>query len=69
MTIPIERTRSLLIAENLLRELAVSNRAYARAEIRMLAKSALRHFPTLYDIERLAEAAPELLARPQECVD
>jgi len=69
MTLPVERTRALLKAEKLLRDLVCSCSAYSRAELRTLAGSALRHYPTTYDIEQLAEAAPDVLAHVSETVE
>ena len=66
MTLPVERTRALLKAEALLKGLAGHGPTYSRAEARELARSALRHFPTAYDIDRLAELAHDILADVSE---
>jgi hypothetical protein len=66
MTLPVERTRALLKTEALLKDLLSYERSYSRAELRVMAGSALRHYPTTYDIERLAEVAPDVLAPVSE---
>lgn len=61
MTIPTERTRAVIQAEELLLDL-VSSRKTPRIpkEIRDRAARILRHYPSKYDMELAAETSPEL---------
>jgi hypothetical protein len=44
------------------------NRSGLSDEIRDEAKRVLRHFPSEYDLDRLAEASPEILQKQMEPV-
>lgn len=58
MTLPDERTRNVLQAGAFLKELA-SNKAVPK-EVREEAYRLLRHYPTLSDIEAIAQREEEL---------
>lgn len=59
---PDERYRALLGTEHLLLDLfkAPSERPTYR-EVRERARRVLRHYPTLYDLDRLAARSPDIL--------
>ena len=63
MTIPHERYRALVWAEKLLNDL-VSPSATPRVpkEVRQRALHVLRHFPSVYEFEQIAESSPLLSA-------
>ena len=67
MTLPDERYRSVLQARRLLEELC-DPRLTPRvaAGIRDRARGALRHYPTWYDMQRAAQAAPEVFQERME---
>lgn len=69
MTLPDERYRALERTEQFLIDLC-STRRYPRVpkEVRNHARSLLRHYPSGYDLERLAEAAPDVIVARMEAV-
>lgn len=68
MTLPYERARSILYAQSVLRSLlfdgteedSLSNETKERI------RSALRHYPTEYDVRELAKKCPEILFMADE---
>lgn len=64
MTLPDERFRALKYGEKFLMELC-DPRVTPRVPsyVRERARSILRHFPTKYDIESIAEAMPERFSK------
>ena len=67
MTLPDERYRSIMQAKRLLEELC-SPQLTPRlaAGIRDRARGALRHYPSEYDMQRAAQAAPEVFQERME---
>lgn len=67
MTLPDERYRAVKWAREFLTDLANPN-AIKRvpAEVRHRARSALRHFPTTYEMDMAARKAPELFQETME---
>ena len=64
MTLPYERTRAILGAEELLKELLDPNKhAETTAETRRDIKWALRHYPEEHDINTIAQNCPDELSR------
>lgn len=60
MTIPVERFRAIFYAESLLKDLLDPKKTPRIPKIiRGRAASALRHFPTQFEMEMTAEKAPE----------
>ena len=67
MTLPDERYRSIMQAKRLLQELCDPQRTpRLAAGIRDRARGALRHYPSEYDMQRAAEAAPDVFAEQME---
>lgn len=64
MTMPDERTRSVLQTRQFLEELAGAKVSGIPEEVRVEARRLLRHFPEKYDLVFAAEARPDLWARP-----
>jgi hypothetical protein len=61
MTLPDERYRAVLTAERLLKDLCDPTKTpRVPKSIRSRAASALRHFPSSYDMGRAAAACPEV---------
>ena len=61
MTLPDERYRAVLAAERFLADLLDSKKTpRVPAEIRQRARSVLRHYPSKWDMDRAAHAAPEV---------
>ena len=60
MTLPDERYRSVKWAEGFLKRLAGGHYARTPKAVRDEARSILRHYPSDYDMNRAAEAAPEV---------
>ena len=61
MTLPDERYRALKMNEQFLLDLCIpSSTPKVPSYIRDRARSVLRHFPTKYEIEQIAEALPNL---------
>lgn len=63
MTMPNERTRSVLQTRRFLEELAGAKVMGIPEEVRVEARRLLRHFPDTYDLELSAEACPDRWAR------
>jgi len=63
MTLPDERTRSLLNVREFLIALASPHGGLKRipSDVRRQARYLLKHYPTTWDLDRLAERCPELL--------
>ena len=68
MTLPDERYRAVQWAERFLREIATDRKKYPRvpAAVRREAYSILRHYPSTWDLDRAADAAPEVFAARME---
>lgn len=66
MTLPDERYRSLKQGRKLLEELCDPGKTpRVPSIVRDRARGALRHFPTDYDIDMLAQSCPHLLDKEQ----
>ena len=62
MTLPDERYRALKQGKKLLEELCDPGRTpRVPSLVRDKARTALRHFPSDYEIDRIAEQCPEIL--------
>ena len=62
MTLPDERYRALKQGKKLLEELCDPGRTpRVPSLVRDRARGALRHYPSDYELERMAEKGPELL--------
>ena len=69
MTLPDERYRAVLYAEEFLRALADSNiTKRVPKELRQRARGILRHYPNTWDMQQAAEGAPEVFAERMEDV-
>jgi hypothetical protein len=68
MTLPDERYRAIKWAERFLRELATDRKKYPRVpkNVRQEAFSILRHYPGSWDMQRAAEAVPEIFQERME---
>ncbi len=66
MTLPDERYRSVKWAEAFLKRLAGGHYARTPKAVRDEARSILRHYPSDYDMNRAAEAAPEVFQERME---
>ena len=68
MTLPDERYRAVKWAEGFLKRLAGGDIDIPRVPkaVRDEARSILRHYPTDYDMNRAAEAAPEVFQERME---
>ena len=66
MTLPDERYRSVKWAEGFLKRLAGGQYARTPKAVRDEARSILRHYPSDYDMNRAAEAAPEVFQERME---
>ena len=67
MTLPDERYRAVRWAQRFLVSI-MTTRSGLSEEIKGEAKSILRHYPTEYELDRLAEASPEILQKQMEPV-
>lgn len=67
MTLPDERYRAVVAAERFLRDLC-DPKATPRvpASIRARARAVLRHYPLQWDLDRAAQAAPDIFAERME---
>ncbi len=65
MTLPDERYRAVKWAERFLQELATNPLKYPRVpkSVRKEAHSILRHYPGTWDMERAAQACPEVFQK------
>lgn len=62
MTLPDERYRALLQAKKLIQELTDPGKTpRVPGIVRDRARGALRHFPTEWELEKMADNSPELL--------
>lgn len=61
MTLPDERYRAMRDLPKVLLELAKPGCKLRKREVRMLIRIMLRHYPTVYELERIAKRCPELL--------
>lgn len=62
MTLPDERYRAMKYGKKLLEELCDPGKTpRVPSIVRDRARSALRHYPSDYELERIAETCPELL--------
>ena len=66
MTLPDERYRSVKWAEGFLKRLAGGHYARTPKAVRDEARSILRHYPSDYDMNRAAAAAPEVFQERME---
>jgi hypothetical protein len=68
MTLPDERYRAVKWAERFLQELATDRKKYPRVpkSVRQEAYSILRHYPSSWDMQRAAEAVPEVFQERME---
>jgi hypothetical protein len=67
MTLPDERYRAVLATERFLLELCDPKKTpRVSREVRQRAGSLLRHYPSSFDLERLAAAAPEVIVAKME---
>lgn len=62
MTLPDERYRALLNIRPALLAMCAPGRM-TKTELRETVRRLLRHYPTVYDLERMAKKCPELLKR------
>lgn len=69
MTLPDERYRAVLWAGRFLQSLSYSSETpRVPLKIREEARSILRHFPTEWDMDRAADAAPDVFQTRMEAV-
>ena len=66
LTLPDERYRSVKWAEGFLKRLAGGQYARTPKAVRDEARSILRHYPSDWDMNRAAEAAPEVFQERME---
>lgn len=68
MTLPYERARSILYAKSVLISLLTDDTGEDKLskETQERIRSALRHYPTEYDIRELAKGCPEILFMADE---
>ena len=66
MTVPIERSRAVIYAEQFLIRLVSREIKRIPKEVREEARRILRHFPTRYDLIDLARRAPDRWGRPED---
>jgi hypothetical protein len=66
MTLPDERYRSVKWAEGFLKRLAGGEIPRVPKAVRDEARSVLRHYPSDYDMQRAAAAAPEVFQERME---
>ena len=68
MTLPYERARSILYTRELLVDLLYGDDEDSKLskEAEQRVKSALRHYPTEYDVRVLADRCPEILFMEDE---
>ena len=67
MTLPDERYRAIRLAESFLQDLCNCHQTpRVPGGVRERARSILRHYPSDYDLERLAEKAPDVVVREME---
>ena len=66
MTLPDERYRAVKWAEGFLKRLAGGEYARVPKAVRDEARSILRHYPSDWDMNRAAQAAPEVFQEQME---
>jgi len=68
MTLPDERYRAVMWAERFLRELAHDTKKYPRIskQVRQEAYSIMRHFPSSWDMKRVANNSPDVFQEKME---
>jgi hypothetical protein len=68
MTLPDERYRAVLWASRFLGEMAHDKKKYPRIskQVRQEAYSILRHFPSDWDMKRVADQVPEVFQEKME---
>jgi len=67
MTLPDERYRAVRWAERFLISI-MQTRSGLSDDMKQEARSILRHFPSEYDMDRAAEASPEIFQKQMEPV-
>ena len=65
MTIPTERTRSVLQTKDFLERLLGTDKAEVPESIRVEARRLLRHYPSASDLRLAAEACPDWWGLPE----
>lgn len=64
MTVPYERYRSVINTEDFLYKLCnPKDTPRVPSEVRRMARSCLRHYPTKFDMERVCNAIPEVFEK------
>jgi hypothetical protein len=66
MTLPDERYRAVKWAEGFLQRLAGGEYPRTPKAVRDEARSILRHYPSQWDMQRTAEAAPDVFQQQME---
>ena len=66
MTLPDERYRAVKYAEQFLQRLAGGEYPRVPKAVREEARSLLRHYPGAWDMQRAADAAPEVFQQRME---
>ena len=66
MTLPDERYRAVKYAQDFLSRLAGGQYARVPKAVRDEARSILRHYPNAWDMQRTAEAAPDVFQQQME---
>jgi hypothetical protein len=66
MTLPDERYRAVKYAQDFLSRLAGGQYARVPKAVRDEARSILRHYPNAWDMDRAAEAAPDVFQERME---
>ena len=66
MTLPDERYRAVKWAESFLKRLAGGQYARTPKAVRDEARSILRHYPSSWDLDRAAQAAPTVFQERME---
>jgi len=67
MTLPDERYRAMRLAESFLQDLCNCHQTpRVPRSVRERARGILRHYPSDYDLDRLAEKAPNVVVREME---
>ena len=66
MTLPDERYRSVVYAEQFLQRLAGGQIARVPKAVREEARSILRHYPSSWDMQRAAEGSPDVFQERME---
>ena len=69
MTLPDERYRAVIMAEQLLRDLCDPNKTPRVPKIiRQRAQGCLRHYPNTWDMDRASNQAPDVFQQRMEAV-